>query len=158
VFIIKIFLRDWEVIKDMKSFVQRIGLWTALVAACVSVLTWVQPVNASVLNGSVRSIFVAASALENAADAKLASAYGQKIDLNNANITAFAQYPGLYPTLAKLIVQNAPYDSVEDVLQISGLSTRQKDTLKNNFGHFAVTDVETALVSGDDRYNNGVYK
>jgi photosystem II PsbU protein len=103
-------------------------------------------------------MFVAAKLLENAADAKLASEYGQKIDLNNANITAFAQYPGLYPTLAKLILKNAPYDSVEDVLQISGLSARQKDTLKANLGHFAVTEVETALVSGDDRYNNGVYK
>jgi photosystem II PsbU protein len=141
----------------MKSFVRRIGFCSAVVVACLSVLSWFQPVHAVAL-GSVRSRVMVAAVLENAADAKLGSEFGQKIDLNNANITAFAQYQGLYPTLARLIVKNAPYDSVEDVLDIDGLSARQKATLQANFDNFTVTDVETALVSGDDRYNNGVYK
>lgn len=139
----------------MKSFVQRIAVLS--VAVLLGVMVCFQPVSAALLNGVPHSMF-AAVPLENAADAKLGSEYGKKIDLNNANITAFAQYQGLYPTLARLVVKNAPYDSVEDVLSIEGLSARQKETLKANFDHFTVTAVETALVSGDDRYNNGVYK
>jgi photosystem II PsbU protein len=110
------------------------------------------------LNGSTRSLVMAAKVLQNAADAKLGSEFGQKIDLNNANITAFSQYQGLYPTLARVILKNAPYKSLDDVLEIPGLSNRQKDVLRANLDNFTVTDEETALVSGNDRYNNGVYR
>nr|3A0B_U Chain U, Photosystem II 12 kDa extrinsic protein [Thermostichus vulcanus]3A0B_u Chain u, Photosystem II 12 kDa extrinsic protein [Thermostichus vulcanus]3A0H_U Chain U, Photosystem II 12 kDa extrinsic protein [Thermostichus vulcanus]3A0H_u Chain u, Photosystem II 12 kDa extrinsic protein [Thermostichus vulcanus] len=96
--------------------------------------------------------------LVNVVDEKLGTAYGEKIDLNNTNIAAFIQYRGLYPTLAKLIVKNAPYESVEDVLNIPGLTERQKQILRENLEHFTVTEVETALVEGGDRYNNGLYK
>jgi photosystem II PsbU protein len=142
----------------MKSFVRRIGLLSALVAACLGVLSWVGPVNAAILNGVPHSPLFALEAVDNAADAKLGSEYGKKIDLNNANITAFSQYQGLYPTLARIVIKNAPYDSVDDVLNIQGLSERQKETLQANLDNFTVTSVETALVSGDDRYNNGVYR
>jgi photosystem II PsbU protein len=142
----------------MQSFVRRFSVCGAIVVACLSLLSWFQPVQAAMLNGSTRSVVLAANVLGNAADAKLGSEFGQKIDLNNANITAFAQYQGLYPTLARMIVKNAPYKSLNDVLEIPGLSERQKDTLQANFNNFTVTDVETALVSGDDRYNNGVYR
>lgn len=143
----------------MKSFVRRIGLLSAVFAVCLSVASWFGPVNAAILNGVPHSTAVfAVEALENAADAKLGSEFGQKIDLNNANITAFSQFQGLYPTLARLVLKNAPYDSVEDVLDIKGLSERQKQILTANLDNFTVTSVETALVSGDDRYNNGVYK
>jgi photosystem II PsbU protein len=122
-------------------------------------LSWFGPVNAAILNGMPHStLLVALEAVDNAADAKLSSEFGKKIDLNNANINAFGQFQGLYPTLARLVIQNAPYDSVEDVLRIKGLSERQKETLTANFDNFTVTSVETALVSGDDRYNNGVYR
>ncbi|WP_404786779.1 photosystem II complex extrinsic protein PsbU [Altericista sp. CCNU0014] len=143
----------------MKSFVRRIRL-LSLVAVVVglSVLSWFQPAQASVLKVAPNAFVFAIENSSNAADAKLGSEYGQKIDLNNANITAFSQFQGLYPTLARLVVKNAPYNSVEDTLKIEGLSERQKETLKANFDNFTVTAVETALVSGDDRYNNGVYK
>ena len=142
----------------MKSFVRRSGFLSALVVACLGILSWFGPVNAAILNSVPHSMTFAVEAVSNAADSKLGSEYGQKIDLNNANITAFAQYQGLYPTLARLVIKNAPYDSVEDVLDIEGLSDRQKTTLQANFDNFTVTSVETALVSGDDRYNNGVYR
>jgi photosystem II PsbU protein len=142
----------------MKSFVRRIGLVSALVVACLGVLSCFGPVNAAILNGVPHSTMLALESVSNAADAKLGSEYGKKIDLNNANITAFSQYQGLYPTLARLVLKNAPYDSVEDVLSIKGLSERQKETLQANLDNFTVTSVETALVSGDDRYNNGVYR
>ncbi|BCX12283.1 MAG: photosystem II 12 kDa extrinsic protein [Thermosynechococcus sp.] len=133
---------------------QRLGRWLALAyLVSVSLLGWI--------NWSAPTLAATASTEEelvNVVDEKLGTAYGEKIDLNNTNIAAFIQYRGLYPTLAKLIVKNAPYESVEDVLNIPGLTERQKQILRENLDHFTVTEVETALVEGGDRYNNGLYK
>ena len=103
-------------------------------------------------------LLVAAEAggIRNAADDKLVETAG-KLDLNNSNVRAFIQYPGLYPTLARKIVENAPYEKVEDVLNIPGLSERQKEALKNNLSNLTVTPPEKALVEGFDRLNNGIY-
>lgn len=101
---------------------------------------------------------LAAEDLRDVIGDKLRTEYGKKIDLNNTNVRAFRQYPGLYPTLAGLIVKNAPYESVEDVLDLPGLTARQKEILQNNLDKFTVTDVEQALVEGDDRINNGIYR
>ena len=95
---------------------------------------------------------------QNRADAKLGTEFGKKIDLNNTNVRAFQQYPGLYPTLAKKIIKNAPYQKVEDVLELPGLSDRQKQTLQANLDKFTVTDLEPAFNEGDDRFNNGIYR
>jgi photosystem II PsbU protein len=91
-------------------------------------------------------------------DIKLGTEYGQKLDLNNSNVQAFTEYKGLYPNLARLIVKNAPYQTVEDVLEIPGLSEKQKQTLQANLDKFTVTPVEPALVEGEDRFNPGIYK
>jgi photosystem II PsbU protein len=64
----------------------------------------------------------------------------------------------MYPNLARKIIRNAPYKNVEDVLEIEGLSDRQKELLQANLDKFAVTDVESAFTEGDDRFNNGIYK
>jgi photosystem II PsbU protein len=149
---------DREVFKDMRSFFRRLGICGALVVLGLSWMSWFTPVQAAMLGGLRSTPTMAVETLRNAADDKLSSEYGKRIDLNNTNIQAFVAYRGLYPTLAKLIVRNAPYKSVEDVLDIPGLSERQKDILRDNFDNFTATDVETALVSGSDRYNNGVYK
>jgi len=96
--------------------------------------------------------------LRNKADDKLDTEFGKKIDLNNTNVRAFQRYPGMYPTLAKAIIQNAPYNKVEDVLQILGLSDRQKETLQANLDNFTVTESDSVFNEGDDRYNNGIYR
>ncbi|GAA6621274.1 photosystem II complex extrinsic protein PsbU [Scytonema sp. NUACC26] len=96
--------------------------------------------------------------LRNRADAKLADVYGKRIDLNNTNVRAFQKYPGLYPTLAKKIIKNAPYQRVEDILSIEGLSDRQKQILQANFDNFTVTEADAVFTEGDDRYNNGIYR
>lgn len=93
----------------------------------------------------------------NPVDEKLATEFGKKIDLNNTNVRAFRQYPGMYPTLARIVVENAPYENVEDVLNLEGLSDRQKKTLQTNLDKFTVTQVEVGLTEGDDRINNGMY-
>ena len=96
--------------------------------------------------------------LRNREDAKLADVYGDKIDLNNTNIGAFQRYRGLYPTLAKKIVFNAPYDSVEDVLNLEGLSERQKQRLQANMDNFTVNPPDEIFIDGDERINNGIYR
>jgi photosystem II PsbU protein len=95
--------------------------------------------------------------LENEADAKILEAAG-KVDLNNTNIRAFLDYPGLYPTLAGKVIAGAPYERVEDVLKLSGLSERQSSTLKKYLDKFTVTEPSSALTEGFDRINNGAYR
>ncbi|MEN9214927.1 MAG: photosystem II complex extrinsic protein PsbU [Gloeomargarita sp. DG02_1_bins_92] len=92
----------------------------------------------------------------NQVDAKLASPFGKKIDLNNTNVNAFKKYRGMYPTIAKLVVANAPYEKVEDVLKIPGLTAQQKEILQSHLGDFTLTEPEASLVL--DRINNGIYR
>jgi photosystem II PsbU protein len=101
---------------------------------------------------------VLANEFRNRADDKLSTEFGKKIDLNNTNIRAFSQYPGLYPNLARMIVKTAPFSSVEDVLDMPGLTERQKEILRDNLGNFTVSDPEDTFVQGADRYNNGIYR
>lgn len=96
--------------------------------------------------------------LRNSIDDKLDTDYGNKIDVNNTNIASFRKFRGLYPTIAGKVVSNAPYDSVEDVLNIPGLSEIEKDRLEQNIGIFTISAPDPALVEGADRFNNGVYK
>jgi len=102
-------------------------------------------------------VLLAEVSLRNSADDKLSTEFGKKIDLNNTNVRAFRQYPGMYPTLARKVVDNAPYKSVEEVLEIPGLNKRQKELLQANLDKFAVTEVDPTFVEGGDRYNPGIY-
>lgn len=106
---------------------------------------------------SVPSVLFAVEGLKNEADAKMIEAAG-KLDLNNVNVRAFLEYPGMYPTVARKIIASAPYESVEDVLDIPGLSERQISTIQKYMDQFTVTEQVYALTDGDDRINNGVYR
>lgn len=101
---------------------------------------------------------VLAEQYRNAVDDKLSTEFGKKVDLNNTNVRAFMKYPGMYPTLARILVKNSPYDSVEEILDLPGLSERQTDILKSYLDEFTVTPPNDALVEGDDRINNGIYR
>jgi photosystem II PsbU protein len=96
-------------------------------------------------------------AIVNSADSKLGTEFGKKIDLNNTNVRSFRKYPGLYPTLARKVVDNAPYKTVEDVLNIPGLSEKQKEMLNANLDKFTLTSQDDTFNEGGDRYNNGYY-
>lgn len=93
----------------------------------------------------------------NPIDAKLTTEYGKKIDLNNSDIRDFRELRGFYPNLASKIIKNAPYDEVNDVLNISGLSEKQQSRLQANLDKFTVTEPSKELIEGDDRINPGVY-
>jgi photosystem II PsbU protein len=89
---------------------------------------------------------------------KMATQYGKTIDLNNTNLRAFRELQGMYPTLAALIVKNAPYQAVDDILDLPGLTEKQQATLRTNLGKFSVSEPEEALTEGADRINNGIYR
>ncbi|NEQ16618.1 MAG: photosystem II complex extrinsic protein PsbU [Moorea sp. SIO3E2] len=98
----------------------------------------------------------------NAADRKLSTEFGKKVDLNNSPLRKFRHYRGFYPNLASKIIQEGkihPYKSVEDVLKIPGLSERQKKLLQAQIdeGTFTATPRSEVYNAGDDRYNPGVY-
>ncbi len=145
----------------MKRFVQFIA--TLSLVMC---LGWfgssqrAMAANLSNFESARPSVLLAAEAapLRNAVEDKMATEYGKKIDLNNTNLRAFRQYQGMYPTLASLIFKNAPYESVEDVLKIPGLSEKQKEVLQANLDNFTVSEVSRELVEGNDRINNGIYR
>ncbi|MGB3309724.1 MAG: photosystem II complex extrinsic protein PsbU [Nodosilinea sp.] len=141
---------------------QLVGLLVALAV----LLGWVsspavaQPISgADLLSAPLEATaWLAEASSQNAVDAKLNTEYGAKLDLNNANVQGFSKFPGLYPTLARKILLNAPYESVDDVLDLPGLSEQQLNILKANLDNFTVTVPDSAFTEGGDRFNNGVYK
>ncbi|MBW4587059.1 photosystem II complex extrinsic protein PsbU [Aetokthonos hydrillicola Thurmond2011] len=146
----------------MKQLIRLLTVFTLLVG-CLGWLGTPQVAHAANFKGIVfQSVPIVAVAsektLRNRADEKLGTEFGKKIDLNNTNVRAFQQYPGLYPTLARKIISSAPYQKVEDVLNIQGLSPRQQEILKANLDNFTVTEADPTFIEGDDRYNNGIYR
>jgi len=140
----------------MKRLVRLLAVLVMLIG-CLGGLGLAQPALAANLTGGFAPKFIAVEAVKDVVGAKLKSEFGKKIDLNNTNVRAFLKYPGLYPTLAKEVVKNAPYSQVEDVLEIPGLTEKQKEVLRSYLDSFTVTDVEPALVEGQDRINPGIY-
>lgn len=133
----------------------------AAVGILLSSLGWFgQPASAMGLEWNSLSMTptLAVSEPRNRADDKLATEFGKKIDLNNTNVRAFLDYPGLYPTLARKILQNAPFEHVDDVLNMPGLNDRQLDLLRANLDNFTVSEPEDTFVEGGDRFNNGIYR
>lgn len=147
----------------MKKLMRLLTILTLMVG-CMGWLSVPQQAIAANLSSVIRPVPVLAAVeaettvRRNRADAKLDTEFGRKIDLNNTNVRAFQKYPGMYPNLARKVIKNAPYENVEDVLNIEGLSDRQKELLQANLDKFTVTDVESAFTEGDDRYNNGIYR
>ena len=79
-----------------------------------------------------------------------------KIDLNNANINTFRQVRGMYPTLGRIIIENSPYKSLDDVLNIEGLTESQKDLIKSNADKFTLKKPDESM--GRERINNANYR
>jgi photosystem II PsbU protein len=136
----------------MKLLIRRIALISVVLMSCVTFWGWGQTAGALALTWHPYETTILAATYRNPVDDKLATDYGQKIDLNNSSVRKFRAYRGLYPTLAALIAQNAPYDSVDEVFDIPGLTDAQIQVLKDNLDNFVVTEPDPALVSGEDRY------
>lgn len=102
-------------------------------------------------------VLAAETSRRNLADEKLRTEFGEKIDLNNSDVRDFRKLRGFYPNLAGKIIDNAPYEKVEDVLNIPGLSETQQARLQANLDKFTVTETSLEFTQGGDRYNPGVY-
>ncbi|HIK46118.1 MAG TPA: photosystem II complex extrinsic protein PsbU [Leptolyngbyaceae cyanobacterium M65_K2018_010] len=141
---------------------QRIRRGWLILVMMVSLWGWLgamQPALAATSRAVEPSQLIALGPVrQNPVDKKLSTEYGKKLDLNNSNVLAFRKYPGLYPNLARKILENAPYEKVEDVLNLPGLTEQQLELLRKNLDNFTVTEVEPALVEGGDRFNPGIYK
>lgn len=140
---------------------KRFGRLLVLVGLLISCLGWVGQENADAANLSLTQLPIVSPILaveerRNRADEKLGE-FGEKIDLNNGSIRQFRQFRGMYPTLAKMIIDQAPFDSVEDVLNMKGLTERQKQILESYLDEFTVTPVTSVLQEGDFRLNTGTY-
>lgn len=140
----------------MKTLV-RLCAVLSLIVGCFSFVGLPQAQALNLTANLTTPPFLAAEARLNPADAKLTTEYGQKIDLNNSHIREFRELAGFYPNLASKIIKYAPYEKVEDVLSIPGLSERQKGKLQANLDKFTVTPPSPELIEGDDRINPGVY-
>ncbi len=79
------------------------------------------------------------------------------IDVNNTILRNYRQLPGFYPTLARVLVQNAPYDSLEDILTIPNLNDRQKELIKANAQNFMFGDYQEGRYQLESRINQGYY-
>mmetsp|Transcript_38771 Transcript_38771/g.105266 ORF Transcript_38771/g.105266 Transcript_38771/m.105266 type:complete len:161 (-) Transcript_38771:66-548(-) len=65
-------------------------------------------------------------------------ATGDRLDLNNAGISEYTAFPGLYPRVAGKIASHGPYRAVKDVYKLDGLTSRDKEVLKKYEREFTV--------------------
>lgn len=143
---------------------KRFGCILAMFSLCLSCIGWmgVETAHANPLRFSqfpVVSPILAVEQRRNRADQKLAE-FGDKIDLNNSSLREFRQFRGMYPTLGKMIIENTtekPFDSVEEVLKMPGLTPKMKATLESYLDEFTVTPPTSILQEGDFRLNTGTY-
>ncbi len=124
---------------------KRLGTWLLAAVMAIGLLCTMAPKTALAVE------------LRNAADAKLAEQQAGLVDLNNASVRRFQQFPGMYPTLAGKIVVGGPYESIDDVLSLD-LTQRQQELFEKYKDNFTVTDPEVALNVGFDRINDGQYR
>merc|ERR1712241_614532 len=79
-----------------------------------------------------------------------------KVDINNANVQAYRQFRGMYPTAAGQIATHGPYSKVSDIYDIPGLDEKVKDIMKKYESQFVCLPPSQAYVI--DRVNNGMYR
>jgi photosystem II PsbU protein len=137
----------------MKKLIRVLAAF-ALVLGCLGWMGQQQALALNLSDFAVQSSPVLAA--ESQSNFSAGTPAGEKTDINNASIRAFTKYRGFYPTLASKIVQNAPYENVEDVMNIPELSESQKKRLQANLDNFEAGEIRERYVGGNDRFNPGV--
>mmetsp|Transcript_27516 Transcript_27516/g.85877 ORF Transcript_27516/g.85877 Transcript_27516/m.85877 type:complete len:198 (-) Transcript_27516:12-605(-) len=79
-----------------------------------------------------------------------------KVDINNANVQAYRQFPGMYPSAAGAIATHGPYKSVSDVYSIPNLDEKVKAIIKKYEGNLVCLPPNPAYYL--DRVNNFMYR
>lgn len=82
-----------------------------------------------------------------------------KLDINNAPVADYMQYPGMYPTIGGKIANNGPYDSVQDVYKLKLLSKAEAKKIKEYESELTATP-STGLdtMRGRDPYRRSFNK
>jgi len=78
------------------------------------------------------------------------------VDINNANVQAYRQFRGMFPTAAGFIATHGPYKEVADLYKIPQLPEECKAIIKKYEKQFIVLPYNEAY--GLDRINNGMYR
>ena len=76
------------------------------------------------------------------------------VDVNNANVRVYLKMPGMYPTVAGKIASNGPYNSVSEIYNIPGLTSKEKEVIKKYESKFTALKPSADYVI--DRINNGL--
>lgn len=129
----------------MKRLIHWFSLFSLIIISCLGLFCWTQPVVAANTSSQPVTLLMVKTELPNIDDEASCPEFEQKIDLNNANIIAFKDCAGFYPNLASLIIKNAPYQKVEDVLEIPELNDRQKQLLTSQMKNFTLTEPQVPL-------------
>eukprot|EP00419_Tripos_fusus_P004042 CAMPEP_0172671208 /NCGR_PEP_ID=MMETSP1074-20121228/10775_1 /TAXON_ID=2916 /ORGANISM="Ceratium fusus, Strain PA161109" /LENGTH=189 /DNA_ID=CAMNT_0013488223 /DNA_START=63 /DNA_END=632 /DNA_ORIENTATION=- len=138
---------------------------SSLVSAAVmsfgigAVLGWLRKHQQQVASGVAATALALAPTSANAIvdyDAIKYLGGSDKVDLNNANVQAYRQFPGMYPTAAGQIATHGPYSKVTDIYDIPGLEEKLKDIMKKYEKNFVCLPPNQAYVL--DRVNNGMYR
>ena len=79
-----------------------------------------------------------------------------KVDLNNANVQAYRQFPGMFPYAAGQIATHGPYKQVSDIYNIPNLDPKLAAFMKKYEANFVVLPANEAYFI--DRINNGMYR
>eukprot|EP00413_Alexandrium_margalefii_P041905 CAMPEP_0204581816 /NCGR_PEP_ID=MMETSP0661-20131031/44861_1 /ASSEMBLY_ACC=CAM_ASM_000606 /TAXON_ID=109239 /ORGANISM="Alexandrium margalefi, Strain AMGDE01CS-322" /LENGTH=195 /DNA_ID=CAMNT_0051591041 /DNA_START=69 /DNA_END=656 /DNA_ORIENTATION=+ len=79
-----------------------------------------------------------------------------KVDINNANVQAYRQFPGMYPSAAGAIATHGPYKSVSEVYDIPNLDERVKAVIKKYEENLVCLPPSPAYFL--DRINNFMYR
>lgn len=124
----------------MKGLLRPSNWIACLLVFSLAFFGWTQATLAGASNSPLDAVLMAVQRSPRIENARICSGDGPKIDLNNANAIAFTDCPGFYPNLARSILANGPYNDVKDILDIPGLSDRQKQLLSANLDNFTVTD------------------
>ena len=70
----------------------------------------------------------------------------------------YTRFPGMYPTIAGIIVKNAPYASTQDLE--SKVSAKLTPEMKAIFGKYQknLVALKPAPEYQEDQFNNGLYR
>ncbi|CAE8643733.1 unnamed protein product [Polarella glacialis] len=79
-----------------------------------------------------------------------------KVDINNANIQAYRQFPGMFPTAAAVICTHGPYNNVGDIFSIPNVDPRLMEVIKKYEKNLVCLPANPAYFI--DRVNNGMYR
>mmetsp|Transcript_14678 Transcript_14678/g.30759 ORF Transcript_14678/g.30759 Transcript_14678/m.30759 type:complete len:194 (+) Transcript_14678:80-661(+) len=79
-----------------------------------------------------------------------------KVDINNANVQAYRQFPGMYPTAAGAIATHGPYKEVSEVYKIPNLDEKVVAIIKKYEANLVCLAPNPAYYL--DRINNFMYR